>query len=526
MSAQGRIWRTRGRSTLRAALAAGLAIALGVIFLPTASGATVFGHATRLPVPTGSPKTAETQVSGLSCPSTGNCVAVGAYAPSRGGATEAPVIVTEASGKWSSAIRPKLPGNATGSSAYLSSISCPSQGNCVAVGEYFAGEVGRSFAVTESAGSWGQGIETPLPGNASSANFTFSILSSVSCTTTSSCIAVGEYPIGTSDQADIDTETGGVWTATQATMPSDTSKSGNSWLISVACASGGNCEAVGRYDNAHGTQPVAVPEAAGTWGVGVKVAQPGNATTGNGLSTALDAVSCPSATECFAGGAYNTSQGDEGLLASESNGTWGPSQEARLPSVALTKHQSASVESLACATTGCIAGGEYLSSTDTLDTSGVTFTESAGKWGAGASIALPAGAAKPSSQESSVNGSACPNATTCTIVGTYLDGYSLGSFASTPATTPSAPTIQRVTPTIGGFKVTIKAPASNGGIPIATYQYSLTGGATWRNRPPGTNSTIIVLAKLAAHHTYALAIRAVTGAGAGPRSNVVRATTK
>ena len=146
--------------------------------------------------------------------------------------TESPVIVTESSARWSLAVRPKLPSNAKSSvGGYLSSISCPSQGNCVAVGEYFAGEVGRNFAVTESAGSWSQGVELPLPGNASSANFTSAVVSSVACTSVS--CAVGEYPTGTSDQAEINTETAGVWNSTEASMPSDESRTGNSWLIAV-----------------------------------------------------------------------------------------------------------------------------------------------------------------------------------------------------------------------------------------------------------------------------------------------------
>jgi hypothetical protein len=514
-----------GRSRMRLASALGLATILGVILVPTNSGATVFGHATRLPVPTGSPKTGETQVSGLSCTSAGNCVAVGAYVPSRNSTTQTPVIVTETSGRWTSAIHAQLPGNAKSSiGGYLSSISCPTEGNCVAVGEYFTGETGRNFAVTESGGSWSQGIETPLPSNASSANYTFAILSSVSCTTTSSCVAVGEYPIGTSEAADIDTDAGGVWTANEATMPSDAATPGSSWLIGVGCSSAGNCQAVGHYENVHGTQLVAVSEAAGTWGVGVMVAQPSNATTGNGLDTALDTVACPSSTQCFAGGSYDTSQGGEGLFASESNGMWSKSQEARLPAGALTKHQGAGVESLACAASACVAGGEYFSSKDKLDTSGVTW-DSAGRWSVGSPISLPPGADAPSSQEDSVNGSACPTATTCTIVGGYLDGYSLGSFSSTPATAPTAPTILKVTPTIGGLDVRVRVPVSNGGIPISTYQYSLDAGTTWKNRSPASNSTTIVLEHLAAHHTYVLAIRAVTPAGLGPKSNVVRATT-
>jgi hypothetical protein len=230
---------------------------------------------------------------------------------------------------------------------------------------------------------------------------------------------------------------------------------------------------------------------------------------------------------CVAGGGYNTSHGSEPFFASELSGIWGASHEALLPATAVIKGQSAAVQAIACAnTTRCVAAGYYFSKVDTADTTGVTFTGASSTWSRGLDVSLPHGATKASNQQSSGNGVACPNASSCTIIGTYLDGYSEGSFASIPATVPSAPHIQKVTPIAGGFSVTIKAPASNGGIPIATYQYSIDGGTSWKNRQSGTNSTTIVITKLTAHHKYRLAIRAVTQAGAGPKSNVVTATTK
>jgi hypothetical protein len=464
----------------------------------------------------------------VSCASFGKCTAVGSYLASPDASTESAVIGTESAGKWSSAFKVELPGNAKGLLiSYLSAISCPSSGNCLAVGNYFVGTRGEPFVVTESSGIWGTGVEVHLPGNTSTKGLSIVNLSSVTCTLVTSCVAVGQYDTSTS-QGLIETETSGTWSTAQALMPNDRAASTGGALFSVACASGGGCEAVGWYSNAKGVQPVALSEVSGVWARGVKVTPPGNATTGNASEIFLGAVACPSATSCVAGGGYNTAHGGEPFFVSESNGTWAASTEALLPPAALTRGQSAAVQAIACwSTTSCIAGGYYDSATDARDISAVTFTTAIGRpWTRGSNTSLPQGAVKPSAQESSVNGASCPASARCTIVGTYLDSNSQESFAATPATAPTAPHIKRVTSTVGGFQIVITAPESNGGSKISTYQYSIDGGTIWKNRSTGTTATTIELTKLAAHHTYKLAVRAVTVAGISQRSNVVSATTK
>ena len=86
-------------------------------------------------------------------------------------------------------------------------------------------------------------------------------------------------------------------------------------------------------------------------------------------------------------------------------------------------------------------------------------------------------------------------------------------------------TITTIAPSSTSLKVTVSAPASSGGQPITTYEYSLNGGLKWRHRTAGSTSRIIVISSLSRHHTYEVAIRAVNAVGPGAPSNVVAATT-
>ncbi len=90
---------------------------------------------------------------------------------------------------------------------------------------------------------------------------------------------------------------------------------------------------------------------------------------------------------------------------------------------------------------------------------------------------------------------------------------------------PSAPTLTKVVPEHSGFIMFFTPPKHRGSSPITTYQYSLTGGATWVNRPTGTTGTSISMMGLPQHTPYALSVRAISAAGAGAASNVIHAST-
>jgi hypothetical protein len=110
--------------------------------------------------------------------------------------------------------------------------------------------------VTQTMGGSWTAVKVGLPSNGdSTSDNQNAVLSDVTCTTATDCVAVGYYTDttdGDSLQAMVETETGGTWTAnaSEITEPTDapSSKSSQSAVLSsVTCTSTGNCVAVGQY---------------------------------------------------------------------------------------------------------------------------------------------------------------------------------------------------------------------------------------------------------------------------------------
>lgn len=109
-------------------------------------------------------------------------------------------------------------------------------------------------------------------------------------------------------------------------------------------------------------------------------------------------------------------------------------------------------------------------------------------------------------------------------------GTASAAVTSTPATTPSAPSI--VGDTVAGSDATLSAqftaPDSDGGSAITTYEYSTDGGATWRARDAGTTQSPLVITTLSSDGvtpltngtTYYVEVRAVNAQGPGTASGV------
>ena len=100
-------------------------------------------------------------LSGVSCPRVGECVAVGQYTDTTG--SSQPMILTQTKGSWGQGIEASLPANAAtapgGQLAYLFGVYCTSVGNCVAAGGYTdAAGNGQPLIVTETGGVWARGL--------------------------------------------------------------------------------------------------------------------------------------------------------------------------------------------------------------------------------------------------------------------------------------------------------------------------------------------------------------------------------
>src|SRR5258708_27521001 len=96
----------------------------------------------------------------------------------------------------------------------------------------------------------------------------------------------------------------------------------------------------------------------GTWRTAKEV--PGTATLNKGGNANISAVSCGSAGNCSAGGYYTDGSGHtQAFVVSEVNGTWHTAKEVP-GTAALNKRGNAAVSSVSCVSAGnCSAGGAY-----------------------------------------------------------------------------------------------------------------------------------------------------------------------
>ncbi len=416
-----------------------------------------------------------TTVASVSCPATGSCSAVGEYAD--GSNHMQGLLLTESSGVWQSpGAMATLPANAAADpNVSLSSVSCVASGECAAVGAYrdSGGNV-RGLLLTETSGVWGTGVQAIPPANADPAGLA---LTSVSCPSAGNCSAVGKYRDNSGDyQGMLLTETAGVWhQALEASLPANAASAPSVTLSSVSCAAAGECSAVGRYaDSSSTTQGLLVTETAGVWQPGVEATLPAGA-LGSGQDVALSSVSCESVGDCSAVGSYiDGSNTTQGLLVTETAGAWQPGTEAILPANAQS-YQVVRLGSVSCAAAGvCTAVGRYADAGG--NSQELWLTESSGTWGTGVEATPPAGAGSdPSVILSSVS---CTSAQDCNAVGTYRN--SAGTAEGLLASPMANPAVSLSVPSSGvaGGQVaagSISASLSAGSSPAGTVTFSVYG---------------------------------------------------
>jgi hypothetical protein len=138
----------------------------------------------------------------VSCASDGNCVLVGHYTDATG--RWQPFIAEESGGTWQNAIT--VPGIATldaGHFSDLQSVSCPSPGNCAALGFYVdASGNGQVFTTDEVNGTWGSAARPP----GQSSQGIFFPQSHVSCWSAGNCVSGGVVATSTALRAIVSVE--------------------------------------------------------------------------------------------------------------------------------------------------------------------------------------------------------------------------------------------------------------------------------------------------------------------------------
>jgi hypothetical protein len=377
----------------------------------------------------------------VSCASAGNCSAVGTYYDSSGAEG---LLLTETDGTWATGLEAALPANAvaTGRETGLNSVSCTSAGNCTAVGSYSDGsDAEAALVIRETAGTWETGVEAALPANASATGQAAG-LRSVSCSSAGNCSAVGSY-LDNSGQGPgmLLTETARTWgTGVEASLPANGANTQQFVdLTSISCASAGNCGAVGTYNNdTNSNDGVLLTETAGTWTTGVKAALPPNGAKDDQVD--LNAVSCPSAASCAAVGDYVDHSGNiRGLLLTQTAGVWSNGLEAALPANATSAapNQLNGLNSVSCASPGnCSAVGSYRDKSDTPE--GLMVNEISGSWTTGVEAVMRKHAPYVAGYLTSVS---CSSAEYCSAVGGFEQSKG-ALFSSSPTPPCLVPTLK------------------------------------------------------------------------------------
>jgi hypothetical protein len=330
-------------------------------------------------------------ISGLSCPSAGNCAIDGTYGvydtppgllPGRPWRYHSHVFVaSEVHGRWRQA--QDLPGltalHADGV-ASIGPVSCPSPENCLAVGYYGRSGQATAFLAVEHDGTWRNarripGLRALLPQDSTVA---------VSCSSVGNCAFGGAYKprIHHGAEAFVDSEINGMWNKAQPVPGLAALASGApSGVTAISCASPGNCTAGGWYAGQDFDQGgFVVSQTDGVWGIAEQI--PG-AQALRGLG-AVTAISCASAGNCGLTG-NRTPPGDKDAItpfvASQVSGTWGNAKPVPgLP--ALDDHSSMAMATmLSCpAPGGCTAGGYYIRRHQHRKVYPFTVTQTDGAW--------------------------------------------------------------------------------------------------------------------------------------------------
>ncbi len=274
----------------------------------------------------------------------------------------------------------------------LSSVSCSSSSSCMAVG--YAQENGtnnlEAFAESWDGTLWSI---VPAPNPAGSDN---TQLDGVSCTSPTFCMAVGfSSPDGANLQALAESWDGNAWTI----VPNTTSL--DNGLTGVSCTSPTSCVAVGWNETG---QRLAESWNGTTWSL--------MPTPDTGLSSTLSDVSCTSPTFCIAVGSYDY---EARILVESWDGTaWSitpspsPGSENQLTSVSCTS------------STSCMAIGDNIVPPNSNYASFQTLAES---WdGTTWSIVPSPDSAAGDDPMESVS---CTDATSCIAVGFSIDGNNL-----------------------------------------------------------------------------------------------------
>jgi hypothetical protein len=379
---------------------------------PAESAATTKRISTATIQPSPNPnETGVNRLRDISCPSVQFCLAVGFTATALGATSSSPFAIAYRDSVWSITSTAST-GLDPRSSATLQSVSCASEQFCVAVGSYRTGNSstdplamvwnGETWSLMKTNGSI-QGADD---------------LYSVSCVSERFCVSVGYSSRSDfADSALVLVWDGTLWT--DVNVPS-TGISDVNRLLSVSCTSTTSCMAVGRFRESSLSQTLTLAWDGVRWAI---ISSPNSDLRQNNV---LNSVSCVATNYCIAVGNFdvqdtttldwvNNLGGRSLSLDRPLMMKWDGSSWTQLPGPTFGTTRSESLSGVSCVTqTFCATVGEFDSG---LYDQTLVFASFDSNW---TTISSPNSSPTQSNQLSNIS---CPSEELCFAVGNY-DGAS------------------------------------------------------------------------------------------------------
>lgn len=431
--------------------------------------------------------------SAISCPSAGNCAAAGPGpvndSPAASG--DLPSVVVESSGTWGSPVQVALPaGAATTSTAWpgITALSCPDPGDCVAVGGYPTTKGGAYAPLleTESSGVWASSaVVAPVGADAATGGAERAELYSVQCLSAGDCVAVGtETDTDGLQSLFADVESAGTWgAATKLPRVSPQTAHDQFPVAKVVCSDVSDCLVV----STDGADSYAWTQTAGTWST--PVAMP----TGETRVFVADDLACPDPTTCLAVGAEVDPNGvlpTEPGFSVETSGIWSEPHMIAFPRLSPVASEG-TFSAISCDTDAtCEVTGLFLGTGGLFGAFFPSIVPGVATWSDGAFSSIGYVHLPTSPDDlldiAEITGVTCPSVTQCVALGADVglgllgesgDSYAVALTPDEAVGTPPPPIEAAGSQLRGGIVASWQPPYSDGGSPITSFTaHVLPGG--------------------------------------------------
>jgi hypothetical protein len=359
-----------------------------------------------------------------------------------------------------------------GSSGSLDQVACSSTGNCVALG------AGSSELLVESGGAWSP-VDVAEPSGGSDLQ-----LDVVTCSSSGCAVAGTYYDSSDDSQWTVVTGSGSTWTAAAVTLPTDLPSGYSLEVKAIGCHSDGACESVGDYNLTPGpgpedstSEPIIVTGSVADGWTAVASRLPANAEKYKYADSypedQLVGVSCaPSGGSCVAVGKYeDTTSAIQGLIMDGMSPI-----ESPVPDDGTFSYPSSGLTGVYCGSaTSCNIVGTYLNSSDSTD--GAVISGSGKTWSVtSAPVSLPPNAS-PSTPAVVLREISCGSASLCAVIGQYTDssGNTHSMLLSGSASTWAAQEAEAPIPNDGEIYMGGVSCWSHGCVAVGSYQISSDG---------------------------------------------------